>query len=623
MRRIKISSLSLAIGLAFAPKAFSADVLIYNGDYSDVANSLAARQTVAGNTPTVISWTGNSIPGLPSLNSYQQVWDVNGHLALTSDQQAAYQSYLQRGGVLFLMGENTSYGAARNATLISFISSVGGGTLSIVGNGGGAETVSSAMQSPNAINSVSYAASGSYTSPGTGTCLTVNGSNTCSAIAFSKGRLANATSGALVSVLDINFLESSRAASFQSFVDNLIAYMTAQANSGAQFSPFSSSTSSGVAGILDKLTTASTIDTGMAQAIGQLSALSPAEKSTTLSRLTPTANSSLANLAPAATNTGIATIGERLEGLHAAGANAWAERSKERWLLAAAGPVRVLPAQNDFTHGFWAKVFAGNTRQDAKDGYAGYRATTQGMTLGADSRVEPGSVVGAALTYVTTSLNQQDFMTGSGNDLDSYLLTGYASRDLGEWYLDSMLSYGRQRYSSHRDTTLTGVAKATYSGDQWAAKVTANVPYKIGETLALTPFASLQYNRIRQDGYSENGAGALDLKVEGTTAERVQSGLGAKLSGKMDLGRTKLLPSVHAQWVHDFKDGGIGSTASLEGGGGVFYTPGQAINRNKLNLGGSLAFQTSRDTTLAIQYEYEGASGYRSQTGKLVGQWMF
>ena len=83
------------------------------------------------------------------------------------------------------------------------------------------------------------------------------------------------------------------------------------------------------------------------------------------------------------------------------------------------------------------------------------------------------------------------------------------------------------------------------------------------------------------------------------------------------------MPSVYAQWLHDFKDGGIGSTASLEGGGGVFSTPGQAINRNKLNLGGSLAFQTSRDTTLAIQYEYEGASAYRSQTGKLVGQWMF
>ena len=624
MKKIKISALLLAMGIVVAPKAFSADVLIYNGNYSDVASYLASRETVAGNTPTVISWSGGTLADLPSsLSGYQQVWDVNGSLALTTAQQTAYLNYLKGGGALFLMGENTGYGAARNATLVSFIAAAGGGTVTITSNLGAPETVSSALQTPNAVSTVSYSASGSYTSSGTGICLTKNASNTCSAIAFNVGTLSNATNGSLVSVLDINFLESSSASSFQAFVDNLIAYMAAQANNSARFEPISNGVTLGVAKTLDKLMAASTIDADMAVAIGKLSSMSSSGKKAALNRLTPTANNSLANLAPAVMDAGLATIRERLDGVRGAGAYAWGEPSVDNLQLAAAGSISGLLDTNNFRHGVWGKIFGSNTLQDAKDGYAGYKANTWGMILGADSRVAPGTIVGGAFTYAATNLDQKDFMTGSGNDMESYLLTGYASRDFGLWNLDSMLSYGRQRYKSHRDTTVTGIANATFNGDQWAAKVSASVPYKINETMVLAPFASLQYNRIHQDGYRESGAGALNLTVKDTTAERLQSGLGVSLSGKKNFGSTSVLPSIHAQWLHDFKDDGIDTTASFEGGGAAFSTLGQTINRNKLNLGGSLQFTMSKNAMLSIHYEYEGASGYRSQTGKIVGQWQF
>jgi len=624
MKEIKISAWLFAIGMIIAPKAFSADVLIYDGDYSDVASYLASRQTVAGNTPTVISWSGSTLANLPSsLNIYQQVWDVNGRLALTASQQTAYLNYLKGGGALFLMGENTGYGALRNATLVSFISLAGGGTVSIVSNSGTAETVSSALQTPNVISTVSYAASGSFANSGTGICLTTNGSNTCSAIAFNVGTLSNAPNGSLVSVLDINFLESSRASSFQAFVDNLIAYMAAQAQASSQFVPVSNSATSGVAKVLDTLTAASTIDTDMALAIGQLSSLSSSEKKVVLNRLTPTANNSQTNLASTAMGAGLSTIRERLDGVRGAGAYAWAEPSIDGLQLAAAGPISGLLYTEDYHHGVWGKMFGSNIHQDAKNGYAGYKANTLGMTFGADNRVAQGTIVGGAFTYSATNLDQSDFMTGSGNDMESYLLTGYVSRDFGPWYLDGMLSYGRQRYKSHRDTTVTGIANATFNGDQWAAKVSASVPYKISETMALTPFASLQYNRIHQDGYRESGAGALSLTVADATAERVQSGLGVSLSGKKDFASTSVLPSIHVQWLHDFKDDGVDTTASFAGGGAAFSTPGQRINKDKLNLGGSLQFPMASNAMLSIHYDYEGTSGYRSQTGKIVGQWRF
>jgi hypothetical protein len=225
--------------LSFSFQAISADVLIF--DYSSAGNEatgLANRQTAAGNTPTEIDITATFNTYAPGdISNYEQVWDLGANKPLNATQEADYLTYLQGGGTLFLMGENTGFGSTRNAELVTFIGvTLGAGSLTIGNPGADPETVDSDYQLAVSNNTVNFPASAAFTSIGTGECIT----SECSAVAWGVGTLANASLGTVISVLDVNFLqtgflEQNSSATFidgsgtQDFTDNLIAYLTQQA----------------------------------------------------------------------------------------------------------------------------------------------------------------------------------------------------------------------------------------------------------------------------------------------------------------------------------------------------------------------------------------------------------
>lgn len=617
----------LALGAAssFAVPADTAFVY-YNSSEAPMVGNI---QTNLGNALTSSGYATtltNDSDALPTLTAFKQVWDIRGGsaYALTDPQKSSYLSYLQGGGTLFLMGENTGYGPARNASLISFITAAGGGTP-VIGSALNSQTVQAPVATtPNTLSTVSYAGAGGFTSTGNGICLTKDNNNSCTAVAFGGGTLSNATAGALVSVLDVNFLGTGYINT--AFVDNLIAYLAVANQPSAPtttFVPVSNRITGGVGATLDGVLAASVVDVDMAAAVGSLSSLSDSQRAIAMNRLTPAANNSLARLGSGAMMAGLSSIAGRLEGIRNAGALAWAEPDNKKMTLAAAGPMTGLLEMKELRHGVWGKIFGGETRQDAKDGFAGYKANTWGMTLGADTRLDQGTVVGGAFTYAATNLDQRDFLSGSGNDLQNFQLTGYTNHDFGIWYLEGLLSYGQQRYKSHRNTNVTGVAKANYDGDMLAARASAGRPFVVGEKLVVTPFASMEYNRMTQDSYQENGAGPLNLRVNEASAERVRSGVGVRLAGETNWGSSQVRPSVHVQWLHDYKNDGISTTSTFTGGGAAFATPGQKIARDTGNIGGSLLFSVAKNAALSVHYDYEGASGFSNQTGQVIGQWWF
>lgn len=206
-------------------------------DYKpEVLNTLSGRLRAQGYTPT----TANTYASLPSdLSSYGQIWDINiningGGTELTATEKTKYTSYLQQGGGLFLMGENSGdYNTAwdpRNISLSNFITELGGGsvatnltepvsTLRL--------TVAPEFRLSNSDATVSIDYGGQYSSLGNGTRITVEHGV---AVCWKTGSLSTAPSGAIVSVLDINFLSPNFAPSTyeDSFVDNLISILNSK-----------------------------------------------------------------------------------------------------------------------------------------------------------------------------------------------------------------------------------------------------------------------------------------------------------------------------------------------------------------------------------------------------------
>lgn len=206
-----VRNLIAAAAMATLPLLASAGpILIVNnsagtsetGTTNSITTNLTALHIAAGNTVTVVS-------DLPvSLAGYSQVWDIgfSNNAALTVADQSLYANYLASGGGVFLMGENDNF-MARNNSILSLIAAVGGGNIGYNGCYDGVQTVRAPFNNPNPVSSVNFAASGCFTSNGTGEWITARADDTLGAgIAFGVGDLSGAAAGALTTILDVNFM---------------------------------------------------------------------------------------------------------------------------------------------------------------------------------------------------------------------------------------------------------------------------------------------------------------------------------------------------------------------------------------------------------------------------------
>ena len=223
----KFLSKLLILSLILSTNSFAGSVLIYEFGES-IGSIVSARQTVAGNNPTVTTLSGSGYSNLnPSgLNTYSQVWDLAATNigALNSNIISAYTSYLSQGGTLFLMGENDSF-MTRNNSIFSLISTLGGGSVSQGDNSSFTNvTIIPQFRTANTTSIIQFPTAGTFSSIGNGTCITSD----CAAVLYSPGKLGSAAAGTLIVVLDINFVQSnysSGAYKGQDFTDDLISYL--------------------------------------------------------------------------------------------------------------------------------------------------------------------------------------------------------------------------------------------------------------------------------------------------------------------------------------------------------------------------------------------------------------
>lgn len=184
---------------------------------SQIAATISARETALGFTPTTItSYTDLAAIPTATLNNYAHIWDIGYNTVITSGAQTIYTDYLQNGGAIFILGENLLFNA-RDGSLSSFITSVGGGTVTHDANApkqSETTTVAAEFRLANNSATVTFDAPGRFLTLGTGTAMTTEKQ----AAVWKTGSLANATSGAIAVVLDINVFTS---ALDQNFVDNI------------------------------------------------------------------------------------------------------------------------------------------------------------------------------------------------------------------------------------------------------------------------------------------------------------------------------------------------------------------------------------------------------------------
>jgi PGF-pre-PGF domain-containing protein len=198
----------IVLFLTLAAPVTAANILIVAGTDGIAQTSAAHLNTdlSGSNTVTIVN------TGVPaSLAGYTQIYDVryNNLPAFTSAEMDEYIAWLNAapGNTLFLMGENTAFNV-RNGPINQFIGLAGGGTIAVPATMSSVnETVHEPFNAPNSIDYVTFAAAGLVTTSGNGTFATTEkGGGSGGSIYFTQNTLANASTGALVVVYDVNFI---------------------------------------------------------------------------------------------------------------------------------------------------------------------------------------------------------------------------------------------------------------------------------------------------------------------------------------------------------------------------------------------------------------------------------
>jgi len=255
----------------------------------------------------------------------------------------------------------------------------------------------------------------------------------------------------------------------------------------------------------------------------------------------------------------------------------------------------------------------GSVAGNANAGALSYNAS--GFAAGADYRFDPRFLAGFAVGYANGNQWASGF-SGQGTT-NSYQASLYASFTQAAFYLDGVAGYGYNDNQMTRQIVLPNLTARTAQGrvgaNQFLGQIEAGYRIDLHEPSAasITPFARFQGTTNSQLGFSESGAGALNLNVAPQTTGSARSVMGAELAGAFGPeGREKLALQLRLGWAHEYADTTRPVTASFAGAPGAGFTVfGAAPTRDAATF--SLAANTAvaAGTSLYLRYDGEAGSG--------------
>lgn len=231
-----------------------------------------------------------------------------------------------------------------------------------------------------------------------------------------------------------------------------------------------------------------------------------------------------------------------------------------------------------------ADQFGAGTRLFAGIGYAKQRFDATGnspkthssnvnLTVGVDASAGDNLNVGAALGLAR---NNADIGAG-GYRLNAIIGSGYATWHRGGGYLGGNIGFSQLSYNDINRRFQLGALTRTESGQTDGNQIMAglNGGWWFGsQNIRTGPFARVQWQRIRVDGYNESGSDSSAMWFGKQERMALVGTLGWQLKGDMTVGNASLHPYVNVAWNHDDRADSRKVRAGLTGMPGSFALTG-------------------------------------------------
>ncbi|MGI9384798.1 MAG: autotransporter domain-containing protein [Methyloligellaceae bacterium] len=267
----------------------------------------------------------------------------------------------------------------------------------------------------------------------------------------------------------------------------------------------------------------------------------------------------------------------------------------------------------------WTRTSGGTGTYDNDGNAAEADETSYSFVVGADSQVTRRLRIGVAGGAGRSEFELDD--RSSELDSDTYNIQAYGSFVAGAFHASLTAGYTNYDFEGERQIafgTIARTARSDYDGDGYSAYGEVGVTKRVGR-FAIQPALGGRYAYLDADGFTETGAGALNLINTGEDFTTVETIAVLRASTVWRGKKATWVPQWRIAWTHFFGDV-TPETVNTFAGGGTFTVTGVERARDTTTLGSGMnvffsdrlmAYVDSSATLSDEQEQYAISGGFR------------
>ncbi|MDR2778575.1 MAG: autotransporter outer membrane beta-barrel domain-containing protein, partial [Rickettsiales bacterium] len=160
---------------------------------------------------------------------------------------------------------------------------------------------------------------------------------------------------------------------------------------------------------------------------------------------------------------------------------------------------------------------------------------------------------------------------------------------------------------------LNEIAKSNFSTNIFNAAMALEKEFRAGDYLIFTPSASLETSLLSYGKFSEDGAGVLNLTVDGGSHHLIAGSL--NLTMALDLANFRPFISLGTSYLLSYSNPEISASFREYSSSGKLKSRGTEVGKLSGYAALGLSYQLSKNMSVSLASSYRGASGYRSFSG--------
>ncbi|WP_127144324.1 autotransporter outer membrane beta-barrel domain-containing protein [Pelagibacterium montanilacus] len=265
----------------------------------------------------------------------------------------------------------------------------------------------------------------------------------------------------------------------------------------------------------------------------------------------------------------------------------------------------------------WLAPLGGRGTVHADGNAAQLDWSAAGLAGGYETAIETGTgsaFGGVALGY--TRSHGAVAARQSTLDVDGFHAGIYGGWVDGPWSVNGSVGVAVNHTSTERRISFGGIDE-TARADYWsqAVRLAGEVAYglEFDARTTLSPLFTLDAGWSGHGGFTETGAGALNLSGAAETWARFDAGIGLAVTHVVPTEHGKVTLDGRLVWQHAFADGVPDQTMAFADSPTGFEVHGPDGGRDRLRLGLGVALEATDEITVRAGYEGVFSSGQDSQ----------